>query len=81
MKELMNYRYYVLLVILGVAMTLGLSECPEGETFGGWVLYHITLKTFAVVCFGIVYLLVEIWKDKLPLFGKIQELTTSIIEK
>lgn len=80
MKELMNYRYYVLLVILGVAMTLGLSGC-QGETFGGWVLYHITLKTFAVGFFGIAYLLVEIWKDKLPFFDKVQELTTSIIDK
>ena len=80
MKELINYRYYVISLLVNIAFGLTLSDWDVPE-FDKWITYHITTKAIAAVLFFCTYKLMKRWEGKLPLFGKIQELTTSIIEK
>lgn len=83
MKELMNYRYWFLLIEVGAAMVVALAPCSESKDFFGWLAYHLTSVLCAVVILANVMIQMSIWmkKGKLPLLKKIQELTTSIIEK
>lgn len=83
MKELMNYRYWFLLIEVGTAMVVALAPCSESKDFLGWIAYHLTSILCAVVILFNVMVQIDIWmkKGKLPLLKKIQELTTSIIDK
>lgn len=83
MKELMNYRYWILLLEVCAAMVSALAPCSEGKGFWEWLIYHLIAMLSAVVIFSNVMIQMSIWmkKGKLPLLKKIQELTTSIIEK
>lgn len=69
MKEIFNYRYYVLLALVATASTLFFAGCEE-EDIAVWTMFHITNKMIAILLFSLTARLIDHWNPK----GKIDAL-------
>lgn len=73
MKELLNYRYYVLIALTALTMTMLLGECPEGEDLQGYLQFHATHKIIGSALAVVLIKAYEYWNihNRLPLISKL----------
>ena len=83
MKELFNYRYYVLLALVGLAMVAAFHPCTPGKDFGYWLQFHIATKLIALACMVVAYRAINYWlpKGRISALAKLTEYTSKIIEQ
>lgn len=83
MKEILNYRYYVLAVLVGVGFTCLLADVEADAEFGRWIAYQVAYKFVAIVCLMLAYRLINKWnpEGKIDAFAKIEKFTTKLIDQ
>lgn len=81
MKEILNYRYYVLAVLVGVGFTCIATDTDDADILK-WIEYHFTFKMIGLALLFMAYKLVNYWnpKGKIDAFAKIEKLTSKLIE-
>lgn len=82
MKEILNYRYYVLAVLVGVGFTLLLADTADMD-IAKWLAYQFAFKVVGVVSLFVAYKLINYWnpKGKIDAFAKLEKLTSKLIEQ
>ena len=83
MKELLNFRYYVLAALGSVGLTLLLMDCPDSKPFTYWIQFQLGAKAVALACFWLVYRLINYWnpKGRIRILTDISEYLTKIIDQ
>lgn len=70
MRELFNYRYYVLIAVVTVALVATFSGC-DNDDMQSWIAYHVATKFLGLSMWALAYRLIEYWNVR----GKIKGLT------
>lgn len=82
MKEIFNYRYYVLLVLTSIA-TICTLTISEDEAFDMWIAYFVVSKVIALALWIVIYRAINYWlpKGRISALAKLSECATKIIEQ
>lgn len=80
MRQLFNFRYYVLFALVGVAITLFFMDCPE-EHYNDWLKFQLGTKPIAVACGYIALKLIDRWnyQNKIPWLTKVANKVDEIL--
>lgn len=80
MREVFNYRYYLLALLIGCAFILFFKECSD-ENINDWIKFHLGAKGVAIVLVLLAKRLIDYWnpKGKIDALAKIQRMTKNII--
>ena len=82
MKELFNYRYYVLFALTGIALILMLKPCTPNEDFFGWLAYHLSHKAVGCVVLLVLFKLLDKWnfENKIPVLTRIITVVDKLVD-
>lgn len=82
MKEIFNYRYYVLLVLISIA-TICTLTISEDEALDKWIAYFVVTKVIALALWIVSYRAINYWlpKGRISALSDMTEAIDKIIEK
>lgn len=82
MKELLNYRYYILFALTGIALVLMLKPCEPNQDFFGWLAFHLSHKAVGVCVLFVIYKLLDKWnfENKIPIVTRIVTMVDKLID-
>lgn len=82
MKEILNYRYYVLLVFTSIA-TICTLTISDDEAFEMWIAYFVVSKVIALALWIVIYRMINYWlpKGRISALADMTEAIDKIIEK
>lgn len=82
MKEILNYRYYVLAVLVGVGFTLLFADTDDTK-ITDWLAYQFAFKVIGLAALSLAYRLINYWnpRGRIGAFAKLENLTSKLIEK
>lgn len=82
MKQIFNYRYYVLFALVAVA-TICTLTISEDEAFDMWVAYFVVSKVIALALWIVIYRMINYWlpKGRISVLANLSETIEKIIEQ
>lgn len=82
MKEIFNYRYYLLFALVTIA-TICTLTISDDEAFDKWIAYFVVTKVIAVALWIVIYRAINYWlpKGRIPALADMTEAIDKIIEK
>lgn len=82
MREMFNFRYYVLAFLVWAAMVGWLSDAPEYMDNVEWLQYHLGAKGVGTLCGYVAYRLVDHWNflGRIPLVTKVADWLSGIVD-
>lgn len=77
MKHVLNYRYYVLAILAGIAIVALFADLDSNDTssFADWLGCQFAYKVIAIACTVLYIRLYNYWSlfGKLPLFYELSK--------
>ena len=82
MKELLNYRYYVLFALMGIALIALFKPCIPNQDFFGWMAFHIATKIVGCAILFVIYKLLDKWnfENKIPVVTRIVTMVDKLVD-
>ena len=82
MKEIFNYRYYLLFALVTIA-TICTLTISDDEAFDKWIAYFVVTKVIAVALWIVIYRAINYWlpKGRISALADMTEAIDKIIEK
>lgn len=82
MKEIFNFRYYVLFALVAIA-TICTLTISDDEALDMWIAYFVVSKVIALALWIVIYRMINYWlpKGRISALADMTEAIDKIIEK
>lgn len=82
MKEILNYRYYILAGLVGAGLACMLADTDDADILK-WLSYQFAFKVVGIASLFMAYKLINRWnpQGKIDALAKLSEATEKILSK